>query len=73
MINVINGGSHADNNLDIQEFMISPVGAPSFSEAIRYGCEIFYSLKKILKSKGLNTNVGDEGDLLLILILQKRL
>ena len=61
MINIINGGSHADNNVDIQEFMIAPVGAPSFSEAIRYGCEIFYSLKSKLKSKGLNTNVGDEG------------
>ena len=61
MINVINGGSHADNNLDIQEFMISPVGAPSFSEAIRYGCEIFHSLKSKLKQNGYNTNVGDEG------------
>ena len=61
LINIINGGSHADNKLDIQEFMIAPVGAPSFSEAIRYGCEIFHSLKSLLKSKGLNTNVGDEG------------
>ena len=61
MMNIINGGSHADNNVDIQEFMIAPIGAPTFSEAIRYGCEIFYSLKSILKSKGLNTNVGDEG------------
>ena len=61
LMNIINGGSHADNKLDIQEFMIAPVGAPSFSEAIRYGCEIFHSLKSILKSKGLNTNVGDEG------------
>jgi len=61
MMNIINGGSHADNNVDIQEFMIAPVGAPSFSEAIRYGCEIFHSLKSKLKSKGLNTNVGDEG------------
>jgi len=61
MMNIINGGSHADNNVDIQEFMIAPVGAPTFSEAIRYGSEIFHSLKSKLKSKGLNTNVGDEG------------
>ena len=61
MMNIINGGSHADNNVDIQEFMIAPIGAPSFAESIRYGCEIFHSLKSILKSKGLNTNVGDEG------------
>jgi enolase len=61
MMNIINGGSHADNNVDIQEFMIAPIGAPSFSESIRYGCEIFHSLKSKLKSKGLNTNVGDEG------------
>jgi enolase len=61
MMNIINGGSHADNNVDIQEFMIAPVGAATFSEAIRYGSEIFHSLKSKLKSKGLNTNVGDEG------------
>jgi len=61
MMNIINGGSHADNDVDIQEFMIAPVGAPTFSEALRYGCEIFHSLKSILKSKDLNTNVGDEG------------
>ena len=61
MMNIINGGSHADNDVDIQEFMIAPVGAPTFSEALRYGCEIFHSLKSILKSKNLNTNVGDEG------------
>ena len=61
MMNIINGGSHADNNVDIQEFMIAPLGAPNFSESIRYGSEIFHSLKSILKSKGLNTNVGDEG------------
>ena len=61
MMNIINGGSHADNDVDIQEFMIAPVGASSFSESIRYGCEIFHSLKSILKSKNLNTNVGDEG------------
>jgi len=61
MMNIINGGSHADNNVDIQEFMIAPIGASSFSESIRYGCEIFHSLKSKLKNKGLNTNVGDEG------------
>ena len=61
MMNVINGGAHADNNLDIQEFMIIPVGAPSFKEAVRYGAEVFHTLKKILHKKGLNTNVGDEG------------
>ena len=61
MMNVINGGAHADNNLDIQEFMIIPVGAPSFREAIRYGAEVFHTLKKILHSKGLATSVGDEG------------
>ena len=61
MMNIINGGSHADNNVDIQEFMISPIGAPTFSESIRYGCEIFHALKSKLKTKGLNTNVGDEG------------
>ena len=61
MMNIVNGGSHADNDVDIQEFMIAPVGAPSFSEALRYGCEVFHSLKSILKSKNLNTNVGDEG------------
>ncbi len=61
MMNVINGGAHADNNLDIQEFMIIPVGAPSFREAIRYGAEVFHTLKKILHGKGLTTSVGDEG------------
>lgn len=61
MMNIVNGGSHADNTVDIQEFMISPLGASSFSESIRYGCEIFHSLKSKLKTKGLNTNVGDEG------------
>ena len=61
MMNIINGGSHADNDVDIQEFMIAPVGATSFSQALRYGCEVFHSLKSILKSKNLNTNVGDEG------------
>ena len=61
MMNIVNGGSHADNNVDIQEFMIAPLGASSFSESIRYGCEVFHSLKSKLKNKGLNTNVGDEG------------
>ncbi|TXH04125.1 MAG: phosphopyruvate hydratase [Nevskiaceae bacterium] len=61
MMNVINGGAHADNNVDIQEFMILPVGAPSFSEALRYGAEVFHTLKKVLKDRKLNTAVGDEG------------
>ncbi|MDA8123043.1 MAG: phosphopyruvate hydratase [Deltaproteobacteria bacterium] len=61
MMNILNGGSHADNNVDIQEFMVMPVGASSFSEALRMGVETFHNLKKVLKGKGLNTNVGDEG------------
>ena len=61
MMNILNGGSHADNNLDIQEFMIMPVGASSFSEALRYGAEIFHNLKLVLKKNGFSTNVGDEG------------
>ena len=61
MMNIINGGSHADNDVDIQEFMLAPLGAEKFSDALRWGSEIFHSLKSILKSKGLNTNVGDEG------------
>lgn len=61
MMNILNGGSHADNNVDFQEFMIMPVGAPTFKEAIRMGAEVFHNLKKVLKSKGLNTAVGDEG------------
>jgi len=61
MMNIINGGSHADNSIDFQEFMIMPVGADSFSEAIRMGAEIFHNLKKVLSSRGLATNVGDEG------------
>lgn len=61
MMNIINGGEHADNNIDIQEFMILPVGLPTFSEALRSGVEIFHALKSTLKSKGLNTAVGDEG------------
>ncbi len=61
MMNIINGGEHADNNVDIQEFMIQPVGAPNFREALRYGAEIFHALKKVLSDRGLNTAVGDEG------------
>ncbi|MDH5757355.1 MAG: phosphopyruvate hydratase [Nitrospinota bacterium] len=61
MMNIINGGSHADNNVDIQEFMIMPVGAKSFAEAMRIGSEVFHNLKAVLKKKGLNTAVGDEG------------
>ncbi len=61
MMNIINGGSHADNSVDLQEFMILPVGAPNFREAIRYGAEVFHNLAKVLKSKGLATTVGDEG------------
>src|SRR5690606_18852766 len=61
MMNIINGGAHADNNVDIQEFMILPVGASSLSEALRVGAEVFHSLKKVLNARKLNTAVGDEG------------
>src|SRR5690554_551131 len=61
MMNIINGGEHADNNVDIQEFMIQPVGAPTIAEAIRCGAEVFHALKDVLKKRGLNTAVGDEG------------
>lgn len=61
MMNIINGGEHADNNVDIQEFMIQPVGAPTLKEAVRMGSEVFHHLAKVLKSKGMNTAVGDEG------------
>ncbi|WP_438348192.1 phosphopyruvate hydratase [Paenibacillus sp. FA6] len=61
MMNIVNGGEHADNNVDVQEFMILPVGAPTFKEALRTGAEIFHSLKAVLQAKGLNTAVGDEG------------
>ena len=61
MMNILNGGSHADNTVDIQEFMIMPVGAKSFREALRMGAEVFHNLKKVLKDKGMNTAVGDEG------------
>ncbi len=61
MMNIINGGAHADNSVDIQEFMILPVGAPSFGEALRYGAEVFHALKSVLHEQGMNTAVGDEG------------
>ncbi|MFT4888756.1 MAG: enolase [Pseudohongiellaceae bacterium] len=61
MMNIINGGEHADNNVDIQEFMIQPTGAPNFSEALRYGAEVFHALKSVLSQQGLSTAVGDEG------------
>ncbi|MDM7321889.1 MAG: phosphopyruvate hydratase [Gammaproteobacteria bacterium] len=61
MMNIINGGAHADNSIDMQEFMIIPAGAPSFSEALRYGAEVFHALKKVLHDRGLSTTVGDEG------------
>jgi enolase len=61
MMNIINGGVHADNSVDLQEFMIIPAGAPSFREALRYGAEVFHALKKVLHARGMNTSVGDEG------------
>ena len=61
MMNVINGGAHANNNLDLQEFMIVPIGAPTFSEAVRYGAEVFHALKKLIDKAGMSTAVGDEG------------
>ena len=61
MMNILNGGAHADNSVDLQEFMVMPVGAPTFTEALRYGTEIFHALKSVLKGKGMNTAVGDEG------------
>ena len=61
MMNIINGGQHADNSVDFQEFMILPVGAPSIREAVRYGAEVFHALKAVLKGRGLATSVGDEG------------
>ena len=61
MMNILNGGSHADNSIDFQEFMIMPVGAPTFTEALRMGAEVFHNLRQVLKSKGMSTNVGDEG------------
>jgi enolase len=61
MMNIINGGQHADNSVDFQEFMILPVGASSLREAVRYGAEVFHALKSVLKGRGLATAVGDEG------------
>src|SRR5260370_10050885 len=61
MMNILNGGKHADNTVDFQEFMVMPLGAPSFREALRMGAEVFHSLKKVLHDKHLNTAVGDEG------------
>jgi len=61
MMNIMNGGAHSDAPIDFQEFMIMPIGAPTFAEALRYGCEVFHALKKVLKEKGLSTAVGDEG------------
>jgi enolase len=61
MMNIINGGAHADNNVDLQEFMILPVGADNFAEALRAGTEVFHALKSVLKGRGLSTAVGDEG------------
>lgn len=61
MMNILNGGAHADNSVDLQEFMIMPIGAPSFKEALRYGAEVFHALKAVLKKQGMNTAVGDEG------------
>ncbi|MBI3991456.1 MAG: phosphopyruvate hydratase [Candidatus Omnitrophica bacterium] len=61
LLNILNGGKHADNNVDIQEFMIAPLGAPTFKDALRYACETYHTLKSVLKSKGMNTAVGDEG------------
>lgn len=61
MMNILNGGKHADSNVDFQEFMVLPVGAPTFAEALRWGAEVFHTLKKVLKKRGLNTGVGDEG------------
>lgn len=61
MMNILNGGSHADSNVDIQEFMIAPIGAPSFKEALRYGAEVYHTLKAVIKERGLSTGLGDEG------------
>ena len=61
MMNILNGGAHADTNVDIQEFMIAPIGAPTFADALRYGAEVYHALKSVLKKQGLATGVGDEG------------
>src|SRR4029450_13252537 len=60
-MNILNGGAHADSNVDVQEFMIAPIGAPTFREALRSGAEVYHSLKSVLKKKGLSTGLGDEG------------
>ena len=61
MMNILNGGAHADSNVDVQEFMIAPIGAPTFREALRAGAEVYHALKSVLKKKGLRTGLGDEG------------
>ena len=61
MMNIVNGGAHADTGVDVQEFMIAPIGAPTFREALRWGAEVYHALKSVLKSKGLSTGLGDEG------------
>ena len=61
MMNILNGGAHADSNVDVQEFMIAPIGAPTFREALRTGAEVYHALKSVLKKKGLSTGLGDEG------------
>ena len=61
MMNILNGGSHADSNVDVQEFMIAPIGAATFREALRQGAEVYHALKSVLKKKGLSTGLGDEG------------
>ena len=61
MMNILNGGAHADSDVDIQEFMIAPIGAPTFSESVRWGAEVYHALKSVLKAKGFATGLGDEG------------
>src|SRR5690606_9492321 len=61
MLNILNGGAHADTDVDVQEFMIAPIGAETFREALRWGAEVYHALKSVLKSKGLSTGLGDEG------------
>ncbi|MDK6448682.1 phosphopyruvate hydratase, partial [Enterococcus faecalis] len=61
MMNILNGGEHADSGVDVQEFMIAPIGAPTFKEALRVGAEVYHALKKVIKDKGLSTGLGDEG------------
>ena len=61
MMNIVNGGAHADTGVDVQEFMVAPIGAPTFKEALRWGAEVYHSLKSVLKKQGLSTGLGDEG------------